>query len=155
VSRAEAELFCDKLRKREQLDYRLPSEAEWEYAARTGTKSPFWQGETITTNEVNFDGNYPYRKRESKGAYRNKPTPVRELPPNPWGLHDMGGNLKQWCVERPGATSQLYVLRGGSWDVSAANCRLARRYIQAHVTGSIEFGLRVVVDGRSPSRRSK
>lgn len=74
----------------------LPTEEEWEYACRAGTTTPFWTGETITTDQANFDGNYPYRPGDPKGVYRGKTTPVDMFPPNPWGLHDMHGNVWEW-----------------------------------------------------------
>ena len=79
--------------------YCLPTEAQWEYCCRAGTRTPFWFGETITSNDANFDGNYPYRQQDDKGEYRQKTTPVKQFKANPWGLHDMHGNLWQWCED--------------------------------------------------------
>ncbi len=114
--------------------YRLPTEAEWEYACRAGTTTPFAFGDNITPDQVNYDGNYPYKG--PKGQYRKKITPVEIFEPNAWGLYDMHGNVWEWCqdcygdypsgsVEDPtGAESGVYrVLRGGSWNGYAWYCR--------------------------------
>lgn len=82
--------------------FRLPTEEEWEYACRAGTTTPFWTGETITTEQANFDGHYPYRSEDSTGEYRQRTTPVKLFEPNPWGLYDMHGNLWEW-------TNTLYI----------------------------------------------
>ncbi|MBN8499202.1 MAG: formylglycine-generating enzyme family protein, partial [Candidatus Accumulibacter sp.] len=107
----------------------LPSEAEWEYACRAGTTTPFSFGETITPEQVNYDGRYPYAGG-SKGLYRQATVPVRSLPANDWGLYEMHGNVWEWCAdgrrayaERDetdprGAAGQGVsgrALRGGSW----------------------------------------
>ena len=139
-----AKEFCDKLNTKEGKNYyRLPTEAEWEYAARAGTTTPFWQGETITTDQVNFTGYYPYRENDPKGEYRGTTTLVKRFKANPWGLHDMGGNLNQWCedcyAEYPKEDIEdrqspqndnndaSRVLRGGSWGRDARYCRAASR----------------------------
>jgi formylglycine-generating enzyme required for sulfatase activity len=112
----------------EQL-YRLPSEAEWEYACRAGTTTPFWTGVTISTDQANYDGRQTYG-RGVKGPFRGLPMPVNTFPPNPWDLHDMHGNVWEWCEDRwtidyRGAptdgsarvhpTDYRRVYRGGSW----------------------------------------
>jgi sulfatase modifying factor 1 len=78
------------------LDLRLPTEAEWEYACRAGTDSPFSFGPQISTEQVNYDGNYPYHNGP-KGQYRKKTVAVKSLPCNNWGLYEMHGNLWEWC----------------------------------------------------------
>ncbi len=80
------------------LNAQLPSEAQWEYACRAGTTSPFSFGENITPNQVNYDGNYPYDNGE-KGEYRQKTIPVTALPANHWGLYQMHGNVWEWCFD--------------------------------------------------------
>ena len=76
--------------------YRLPTEAEWEYACRAGTTTPFSTGNNITTDQANYNGNYPYNDN-AKGIYRENITPVGTFKPNPWGLYDMHGNVDEWC----------------------------------------------------------
>ena len=126
----DAEEFCLRISKKTQRQYRLPSEAEWEYACRAGTKTPFYFGQTITTDLVNFNGNYTYAEA-SKGKYRQETTPVGQFPPNRFGLYDMHGNIWEWCtdtwdesyVRAPTDGSAWIsendndsrVLRGGSW----------------------------------------
>ena len=125
--------------------YRLPTEAEWEYACRAGTTTPFSSGENLTTDEANYNGNYPFRDFP-KGKYLKKTTPVGTYPENPWGLHDMHGNVLEWCGDwyaddyysschQKGAVKNPTgpkdgsdrVLRGGSWLNFAISCRSARR----------------------------
>lgn len=80
------------------LELTLPTEAQWEYACRAGTTTPFSFGENITPEQVNYDGNYPYADG-TKGLYRGKTVPVGSLPPNPWGLYEMHGNVCEWCLD--------------------------------------------------------
>jgi formylglycine-generating enzyme required for sulfatase activity len=119
--------------------YRLPTEAEWEYACRAGTKTPFNTGNNITTNNANYDGNYPYNNN-AKGIYRERTTPVGSFAANPWGLYDMHGNVWEWCwdwygeypvsaqVDPRGAVSGAdRVIRGGGFNNSAGRIRSAYR----------------------------
>ncbi|MGB3918056.1 MAG: formylglycine-generating enzyme family protein, partial [Thiothrix litoralis] len=80
------------------LQAKLPTEAQWEYACRAGTTTPFSFGDNITPEQVNYDGNYPYANGE-KGLYRKKTVPVKSLPANPWGLYEMHGNVWEWCQD--------------------------------------------------------
>ena len=118
----------------------LPSEAQWENACRAGTTTPFSFGKNITPEQVNYDGNYPYADGK-KGLNRGHTVPVRSLPPNPWGLYEMHGNVWEWCADWYGdypAEPQtdpsgppegvLRVLRGGSWYDYGRRCRAAFRY---------------------------
>ncbi|OQX08654.1 MAG: hypothetical protein BWK80_47925, partial [Desulfobacteraceae bacterium IS3] len=119
--------------------YRLPTEAEWEYACRAGTDTPFCFGRCLSTDEANYDGNYPL-KGCPKGKYREKTTPVKTFPPNDWGLYDMHGNVWEWCQDWYGDypsgavtdpagpdSGSNRVGRGGSWLNVARLCRSARR----------------------------
>jgi len=111
VSWDDAQKFCKK------TGLRLPSEKEWEYACRAGTTTDFAVGEGVSLNSqlANFDGRYPWGDGVSKfnWAYRERTLPEGSFPPNAWGLHDMHGQLWEWCEdELPGGGR---VLRGGSW----------------------------------------
>ncbi len=141
VSWKAAQGFCAQLAKKTGRAYRLPSEAEWEYACRAGTSSPFYFGPTITTDLVNYVGDHLYAS-EPKGIYRHVSTEAGSLPPNGFGLYDMIGNLWEWCADAwhddyigapvdgsawESRGSRYRVLRGGSWHEIPANCRSAVR----------------------------
>ena len=98
VSWDDCQEFIKKLREKDKKPYRLPTEAEWEYACRAGTTTPFHFGETISTDQANYNGNFTYGNGK-KGVYRKKTTPVGSFPANAWGLHDMHGNVWQWCQD--------------------------------------------------------
>ncbi len=141
VSWNDADAFCKKLSQRTGTLYRLPSEAEWEYACRAGTITPFHFGETITPDLANFDGNYAYAKAP-KGSYPKETLTVGCFPPNGFGLFDMHGNVWEWCADHwhdnyNGAPNDAgiwlssnttnRVLRGGSWFNRPRYCRSALR----------------------------
>jgi formylglycine-generating enzyme required for sulfatase activity len=142
VSWHEAIEFCDRLSRKTGREYRLPSEAEWEYACRSGTTTPFYFGETITTDLVNYNGNYTYAAAP-KGEYRSQTTEVGSFPPNAFGLYDMHGNVWEWCLDHwhknyqgsptdgsawiTGGDSNYRLLRGGSWYDDPRLCRSAFR----------------------------
>ena len=120
--------------------FRLPTEAEWEYACRAGTTTPFWFGDQITPDQVNYNGEYPYAGGK-KGRYRQETVAVKALRCNDWGLYQMHGNVWEWCqdwrdeydlnvlVDPTGpAKGQLRVLRGGCWDNFGGHVRSAQRY---------------------------
>jgi formylglycine-generating enzyme required for sulfatase activity len=98
VSWYQAVEFCARLSKNTGHNYRLPSEAEWEYACRAGTTTPFHFGQTITTDQVNYDGNYTYGNSR-KGIYRAETVDVGTFPPNAFGLYEMHGNVWEWCAD--------------------------------------------------------
>ncbi|MFB2920518.1 formylglycine-generating enzyme family protein [Aerosakkonema funiforme] len=153
----EAVEFCARLSQKTGRNYRLPSEAEWEYACRAGTTTPFYFGQTITTELANYNGERTYAS-ELQGTYRNKTTPVGSFPPNAFGLYDMHGNLWEWCADSwydnyRGAPSdgsvwesdfsELRVLRGGSWIHYPADSRSAFRHCNFTATMVSYFGFRV------------
>ncbi|MEH2468079.1 SUMF1/EgtB/PvdO family nonheme iron enzyme [Nostoc sp.] len=159
VSWDDAVEFCKKLSQKTGKIYRLPSEAEWEYACRAGTKTPFYFGETITTDLVNYNGDYPYGSAP-KGEYRQQTTDVGKFSPNSFGLYDMHGNVYEWCQDvyndnyqnapkdgsawLTGKDNNMKLLRGGSWILSAWNCRSANRLDSAHARRDYDVGFRVV-----------
>ena len=136
----DAQRFIAELNRRlPGLDARLPTEAEWEYACRAGTTTPFSFGKQITPEQVNYHGDYPCVGGE-KGLYRQRTAPVGTLPPNPWGLYEMHGNVWEWCadwyaeyppepqVDPSGpAFGRMRVLRGGTWSDPARYARSATR----------------------------
>ena len=141
VSWNDAVEFCKRLSWKTGREYRLPSEAEWEYACRAGTTTPFHFGATVTTELANYNGNSTYASGP-KGAYREQTTKIGSFPPNGFGLHDMHGNVWEWCADPwhdnyEGAPKDStiflssdkskYVLRGGSWDNPPGFCRSAFR----------------------------
>jgi formylglycine-generating enzyme len=132
---------------------RLPTEAEWEYACRAGTTTPFNTGNDISTLLANFNGNYPV-STIIKGQYEGKTLPVGSYPPNPWGLYDMHGNVWEWCQDWYGeykeeprsnpkgpSSGSFIVRRGGSWYGSEKYCRSANRNFSdpAHTYNFIGF----------------
>ena len=143
VSWYEAVEFCERLKKHSKRPYRLPSEAEWEYACRAGTTTPFAFGKTLTTDAANYNGNYTYND-SPEGEYREQTTSVNEFDiANAFGLCDMHGNVNEWCADHwrenyDGAhidrsawlsdnKTSNRVRRGGSWDSFPWDCRSASR----------------------------
>ena len=160
VSWYEAVEFCERLSKLTQRNYRLPSEAEWEYACRAGTTTPFYFGNTITPELVNYDGQYVYGNAQ-KGEYREETTPVGQFYPNAFGLYDMHGNVWEWCLDtwhnsydgaptdgsawETGGHSTRRVRRGGSWFNLPRKCRSADRgSFVSDEAGFIAVGFRLV-----------
>ena len=90
---------ANELLKDQGLEVGLPTEEEWEYACRAGTATAFSFGDSITTDQVNYVGNYP-PSGEEKIAYRARTVPVKSLPANPWGLYEMHGNVWEWCKDK-------------------------------------------------------
>jgi eukaryotic-like serine/threonine-protein kinase len=162
VSWLDAVKFCEKLSQKTSRTYRLPSEAEWEYACRAGSKTPYAFGETINPLVVNYNGNYPYGEA-AKGEYRETTTPVGSFPPNLFGLYDMDGNLSEWCLDQwndnyNGAPTngsargdilsreenKQRLLRGGSWGSVARGCRSADRNANIASVRYNNIGFRLV-----------
>ena len=150
--------FCRRLSAKEEREYRLPTEAEWEYACRAGTTAPFSFGETISTDQANYDGEYEYGSG-TKGVFRNQTVPVAGFPPNAWGLYDMHGNVWEWCpdgyedyppspVTRSTQEPQIEgrVLRGGSWRSRPRYCRCANRVRDLEGSQLSNIGFRVVLE---------
>jgi len=166
VSWNDAIEFCKRLSEKTNKIYRLPSEAEWEYACRAGTETPFAFGETINTDIVNYNGNRPYGEG-TKGEYREKTTVVGSLGvANEFGLYDMHGNVWEWCqdawhsnydgaptdgsVRDDQLSNNTYrVLRGGSYDDDAYYCRSASRDTVTPGNRVDDIGLRLVMAART------
>jgi formylglycine-generating enzyme required for sulfatase activity len=155
VSWDDCQKFIKKLREKDKKPYRLPTEAEWEFCCRAGTTTPFHFGETISTDQANYEGSTTYGNGK-KGVYREKTTPVGSFPANAWGLHDMHGNVLQWCQDWRGEYPQKdvvdptgpdkgqgRVLRGGCWLYPSASCRSASRTDINSGFGSDMFGFRI------------
>ncbi len=149
--------FLEKLSAREGRGYRLPTEAEWEYACRAGTSTPFSFGVSLNGTEANCDGNYPYGTAE-KGPYLSRTCPVGSYAANAWGLHDMHGNVWEWCQDWYARDAYQHsnnkdpeytnsgdsrVLRGGSWLSNCGNCRAAFRRWAAPGLRLNNFGFRL------------
>jgi formylglycine-generating enzyme required for sulfatase activity len=139
--------------------YRLPTEAEWEYACRAGVPMPFSSGPTLSSREANFNGNYPYGIT-GRGPYLERTTKVGSYPPNPFGLCDMHGNVWEWCADfydrnyyrhsprydpQGPPSGVLRVVRGGSCFNIGRFCRAAYRFGVVPTNRDIDVGLRVVM----------
>lgn len=158
VSWEDAVAFCQKLSQKTGRDYRLPSEAEWEYACRAGTTTPFHMGETITPELANYWGVYVYGKGP-RGQYRKKTVGVGSFPANAFGLHDMHGNVSEWCQDTWHENYQdaptngsawvtegdsRRILRGGSLSAHPELCRSAARTYNKSGFLTYDVGFRVV-----------
>jgi formylglycine-generating enzyme required for sulfatase activity len=160
--------FCLRLSKKTGRAYSLPSEAQWEYACRAGTSTPFAFGETVTTDYANYVGDHTFRD-EPPGIYRHVLAPGGAFPPNPWGLYDMHGGLWEFCAD---AWQEDYsgapvdgspraavfqgnkipiarVARGGSWHEPPAHCRSAVRLRVAEDDRMEYYGFRVMLAGET------
>ncbi|ELS01096.1 hypothetical protein Xen7305DRAFT_00007970 [Xenococcus sp. PCC 7305] len=169
VSWYDAQEFCARLSKRTNQQYRLPTEAEWEYAARAGTKTPFHFGETISTDLANYRGTdweingkvYPGNYDQgSKGIFREQTTPIGYFKvANGFGLSDIHGNVWEWCEDdwhsnyknSPtdesawlSSKSNTKVVRSGSWLDVPVNCRSAARVNYNPELDYDDIGFRVV-----------
>jgi len=162
VSWAEAQAFIRRLNGMvDGLNARLPTEAEWEYACRAGSQTPFSFGENISPQLANYDGSFPDASA-AKGLFRGKTVPVKALPANGWGLYQMHGNVWEWCIDLPVAYTEgqvrnpigpvddaWHAVRGGSWRHPARDARSAAR-ASAIRTHPCCDGFRIALDpGRS------
>jgi len=166
VSWNDAQEFVKWLNLKEGSDkYRLPTEAEWEYACRAGTTTPFHFGKCLSTDQANYNGNYPLEGCP-KGIFRGRTVPVGSFPPNAWGLYDMHGNVWEWCQDNcnwdsdkkvvvtdtyiDGISDPLSekgsdrVLRGGGWYGNARDCRAANRNSGSPGGRNYDVGFRLV-----------
>ena len=148
-----AKEFVRRMNAQGSSGWRLPSEAEWEYACRAGTTTAFSFGDNITPQQVNYDGQRPYAGGE-RGLRRDEPVPVRSLPRNPWGLYGMHGNVFEWCEDlyvvhpergiaakdSPGASR---VLRGGAWNSKGKQVRSAYRDGYPPESSGTKYGFRI------------
>lgn len=156
--------FCQKLTDQERRNktlpegfiYSLPTEAQWEFAARAGSKTVFSYGDSLTSKEANFYGKIPYNSKEV-GEYLEKTTPVASYQPNNWGLYDMHGNLYEWCLDwyiekLPGGIDPVSLkegdsrcIRGGAWNRKGVSCRSAYRYSYDPTQRTNNIGFRVAL----------
>ena len=162
----EATNYCARLTQRERAagnlprgyEFRLPTEAEWEYACRAGTTTATAFGDTLASAQANFDGNQPYGNA-AKGIWRERSTPGGSYAANPWGLYDLHGNVCEWCLDwytnrltggavtdpqGPQAGTER-VLRGGGWHSAGAECRSASRAGANGYDTGYEHGFRVAL----------
>ena len=159
VTWGDAQRYVSWLSERTGQRYRLPSEAEWEYACRAGTRTAFSFGDAIDTSLANYDGNFTWNGG-ARGEYRRGTTPVDMFAPNPWGLHDMHGNVWEWVQDvmhdsyegapldgsawEEGGERARRILRGGSWLYNPRYLRSALRNGFSAVMSNDIVGFRVV-----------
>jgi formylglycine-generating enzyme required for sulfatase activity/outer membrane protein assembly factor BamB len=156
--------FCRRLselpeEKRHGRTYRLPTEAEWEYACRAGTTTAFHCGDSLSSSQANFNGLFPYGGAR-KGSFLARTSAVGSYPANAWGLHDMHGNVWEWCADyydrdyykhsprddpAGPATGSVRVIRGGEWYGDARDCRSAFRYADLPTGVFYVLGFRVAM----------
>jgi formylglycine-generating enzyme required for sulfatase activity len=133
VSWLEAMEFCARLSQHSGRNYILPSESQWEYACRAGTTTRFSTGDTITTDQANFDGTYvPVDSDQEVGDYRGETTPVGMFPANAWGMQDMHGNVWEWCLDHWHQSYEGAPTDGSAWvedDSLGKSCAAAAGHL--------------------------
>ena len=163
VSWNDAVAFCQKLSQKTGKNYKLPSEAQWEYACRAGTTTPFYFGESITPDLVNYGCNHRTYAATPEGEDPVNTTDVGTFPPNAFGLYDMHGNVYEWCeddwqennINAPingSASISLSdgkLVRGGFWGLPAWACSSTDRYWESRFVRSNAFGFRVLCSSGS------
>ena len=163
--------FLKKLSDKTELKFRLPTEAEWEYACRAGTTTAFNVGETIDSDLANYNAKSPYANG-IVGVYLKRTTDVGSYPPNAFGLYDMHGNVWEWCKDRydknyykktapidpkgpseskadilkAKGSNKARVIRGGAWNEKAHKCRSADRNKRQPGRNQKHLGFRVVLE---------
>ena len=156
VSWEEIQVFLGKInRDIFGLELNLPTEAQWEFACRAGTSTPFSFGDKITQNQINYNSHSLYSD-EKKGGYRTRTVEAKALPCNTWGLYQMHGNVWEWCQDFYGEYSRelvidpagpdmghIHVCRGGSWNLNGRYCRSAYRYWQESDFCNFALGFRL------------
>jgi len=158
ISWHDCQEFISRLNELHKSGFRLPTEAEWEYACRAGTATPFHFGETISTDQANYKGTIAYGAGK-KGLDRKKTLPVGSFRPNAFGLYDMHGNVYDWCSDwygpydvkaqtdpRGPATGSRRIARGGAWSSNPAYVRSAWRWNDAPAAKHDYYGLRIVLE---------
>jgi formylglycine-generating enzyme required for sulfatase activity len=166
ISWEAAARFCERLSKKIGRRCALPSEAQWEYACRAGSHTPFSYGPTLTSDLANYNGEFSYRGGP-KGIYRHVTTPVGSLPPNAFGLFDLHGGLWEWCADawhddyygappdgsawQASPRAPFRVARGGSWHDIPEVCRSAARLKARADEGDEMTGFRIVMNGTALS----
>ncbi len=160
ISWYEAERFCKELSDKTKLQMRLPTEAEWEFACRAGTDTPFYTGATIRPDQANYKGTKTYANGP-KGLYMKTTVDVGSYDPNPFGLFDMHGNVWEWCADWYGKyyyresrdtdpkgppAGKEKVIRGGSWEENPEKVRSADRDKKKPADTHDEIGFRVAMD---------
>ncbi|MBP9145283.1 MAG: formylglycine-generating enzyme family protein [Thermoanaerobaculia bacterium] len=156
VNAREVEAFLVRLGRLSGATFRLPTEAEWEYACRAGTTTPFSTGANLTSAQANYDARYPYPGFPA-GSFVGRPRPVGSYAPNAWGLFDLHGNVWEWCQDElcpyaagtatdpvGSCAAELRVIRGGSWTFNADSARCAVRYSHRPEDQGPSLGVRLV-----------
>ena len=166
VSWNDCQEFILKLTASSEYAFSLPTEAQWEYACRAGTTTPFNFGDMLNGMQANCDGSRPYGT-SMEGISMKKTMAVGSYPPNALGLYDMHGNVAEWCLDDErkytysaddlkdpvgDLYSSSYVTRGGDWDRDATYCRSARRYNDDKSSRNYQYGFRLVLTGKTPVR---